>query len=135
MYYPMQGVRKLRNAAAHGNCLLNSLRKPYSGNPKYNNKVDSFVRKIPGLDKLSIRNNMSNQVIYDFVTMLYLIMDIFESLDVKSRIISVLYQLIHGRMIENAEYYKKESSICSAYIFVQKIVDFLMETTYNNGEI
>lgn len=134
-YYPMQGIRKLRNAAAHSNCLINSLRKPYTGTPKYNNKVDRFVRNIPSLDKLSIKNNMTNQVIYDFVTMLYLIETLLESEQMKGARIKELYELVHGRMIKNAEYYKKESSICSTYIFVQKIVDFLMETTYNKHEI
>lgn len=135
MYYPMQGVRKLRNAAAHSNCLINSLRKPYSGNSRYNSKVNAFVKRISGMDKLSIKNNMSNQVVYDFVTMLYLVDDMVKSQQMKEKIITEIHDLIHGRMVRNAGYYKKESSIRSAYIFIQKIVDFLDAKTYNNKEI
>lgn len=135
MYYPMQGVRKLRNAAAHSNCLINSLRKPYSGNSRYNSKVNAFVKRISGMDKLSIKNNMSNQVVYDFVTMLYLVDDMVKSQQMKEKIITEIHDLIHGRMVRNADYYKKESSIRSAYIFIQKIVDFLDAKTYNNKEI
>lgn len=116
MYYPMQGVRKLRNAAAHSNCLINSLRKPYSGNSRYNSKVNAFVKRISGMDKLSIKNNMSNQVVYDFVTMLYLVNDMVKSQQMKEKIITEVHDLIHGRMVRNAGYYKKESSIRSAYI-------------------
>lgn len=135
MYYPMQGVRKLRNAAAHSNCLINSLRKPYSGNSRYNSKVNAFVKRISGMDKLSIKNNMSNQVVYDFVTMLYLVDDMVKSQQMKEKIITEIHDLIHGRMVRNAGYYKKESSIRSAYIFIQKTVDFLDAKTYNNKEI
>ena len=104
------------------------MRKPYSGQIKYNNKVDSFVKKISGMDKLSIKHNMSNQVIYDFVTMLYLVDDMVESKGMKKNIISEIYELVHNRMIKNANYYKKESSICSVYTFIRKVVDFLFLT-------
>lgn len=135
MYYPMQAVRKLRNASAHSNCLINSLRKPYSGKPRYNKKVDVFIKRISGIDKLAIRHNMSNQVIYDFVTMIYLVDNLIKSQPMKARIISEIHELVHGRMVKNADYYKRESSICSAYSFIQKIVDFLAVKTYNNKEI
>lgn len=135
LYYPMQGVRKLRNAAAHSNCLLNTLRKPYSGQSRYNSKVDAFVKKINTIDKISRRNNMSNQVVYDFVTMLYLVDEITESEGIKIESFKELHELVNGRMIKHADYYKKESSICSTYNFIKKTVDFLYEKTYNIREI
>lgn len=33
----------------------------------------------------------------------------------------------YGRMVKHADYYKKESAICSTYNFIKKIVDFLYE--------
>lgn len=135
MYYPMQGIRKLRNAAAHNNCLINSLKKPYTGRIRYNNKVDTFVSRIPSLDRKSIKNNMSNQVIYDFITMIYVIDDMVLSADMKKTMVNDIHSLVHGRMIRNADYYRKESSICSAYEFVKKVVDFLYDKIYNNYDI
>lgn len=132
LYYPMQGVRKLRNAAAHSNCLINTLRRPYSGQVHYNNKVDRFVKNIKAIDKKSQANNMSNQVVYDFVTMLYLVDEITESKGMKDQTFKELHDLIHGRVIKHADYYKKESAICSTYNFIKKVVDFLYEKTYNN---
>lgn len=125
LYYPMQGVRKLRNAAAHNNCIINSLRKPYSGKTSYNSKVDSFVKQIKTIDKNSRRNNLSNQIIYDFVTMLYLVDSLTESPGIKNDAFKDLSILVNGRMVKHADYYTKESSITSAYRFLKNIVDFL----------
>lgn len=135
LYYPMQGVRKLRNATAHSNCLINTLKRPYSGQVRYNSKVDAFVKKIGSIDKKSRSSNMSNQVVYDFVTMLYLVDEITESMGMKEQTIKELYDLVHGRMVKHADYYKKESAICSTYNFIKKIVDFLYEKTYTNKVI
>ncbi|MGN0734763.1 MAG: Abi family protein [Anaerovoracaceae bacterium] len=135
LYYPMQGVRKLRNAAAHSNCLINTLKRPYSGQVRYNSKVDAFVKNIGSIDKKSRSSNMSNQVVYDFVTMLYLVDEITESMGMKEQTIKELYDLVHGRMVKHADYYKKESAICSTYNFIKKIVDFLYEKTYTNRVI
>lgn len=135
LYYPIQGVRKLRNAAAHSNCLINTLKRPYSGQVRYNSKVDAFVKKIDSIDKKSRSSNMSNQVVYDFVTMLYLVDEITESMGMKEQTIKELYDLVHGRMVKHADYYKKESAICSTYNFIKKIVDFLYEKTYTNKVI
>lgn len=134
-YYPMQGVRKLRNAAAHNNCIINSLRKPYTGKIRYNNKIDRFITQVPGIGKKSRSNNRSNQVIYDFITMLYLVDEIIASNEMKKAIFSEAYALFHSRMTKHAEYYSKESSITSAYSYVKKIVDFLYEKAYNSGDI
>lgn len=135
LYYPMQGVRKIRNAAAHNNCIINSLRKPYTGKISYNSKVDRFVNMVPNIGKTAKSNNKRNQVIYDFVTLLYLVDEVIESVGVKTRILSDAKDLFSTRMIEHAEYYSKESSITSAYEYVNKIVDFLYEKAYNNGVI
>lgn len=132
LYYPMQGVRKLRNAAAHSNCLINTLRRPYTGQVRYNSKVDGFVKKIKTIDKVTRDNNMANQVIYDFVTMLYLVDEITESKGMKEQTFKELHDLVYGRMVKHADYYKKESAICSTYNFIKKIVDFLYDKTYNN---
>ena len=131
LYYPMQGVRKLRNAAAHNNCLINTLRKPYSGKNSYNSKVDRFIANTGAIGKKSRNTYKSNQVIYDFVTLLYMIDEVIYSPKMKQKIISELYELFHGRMVKHAEYYKKESAITGAYNYTCKIVDSMYEKNYN----
>lgn len=74
-------------------------------------------------------------MIYDFVTMLYVIDDMVLSKDMRKTMIDDIYELVHGRMIRNADYYKKESSICSTYEFVKKVIDFLHNKIYNCVDI
>jgi len=133
-YYPMQAVRKLRNAAAHNNCLINSLRKPYCGQPRYNPHVDKLLTKIDA-SKESRRKNKSNQVVYDFITMLCLIDEVIPNEKMRQKILNNAQNLFHGRMLKNKEFYSKENSITSSYSFVNKVVDFLCEKKYNNSVI
>ena len=133
-YYPMQAVRKLRNAAAHNTCLINSLRKPYCGLPRYNPHVDKLLTKID-VSKESRRKNKSNQLIYDFITMLSLISEVIPNGKMRQKILDNAQDLFHNRMLQNKEYYSKESSITSAYIFVNKVIDFLCERNYNDATI
>lgn len=130
-YYPMQAVRKLRNAAAHNNCLINSLRKPYAGLPRYNPYVNKLLTKI-SVSKESRRNNKSNQVIYDFITMLCLISEVIPNDKMRQKLLDNAHNLFSGRMLKNKDYYSKESSITSAYAFVNKVIDFLREKNYNS---
>lgn len=131
LYYPMQAVRKLRNAAAHNNCLINSLRKPYEGSPQYNSHVNKLITKVIASPE-SRRKNKSNQVIYDFITMLSLISDVIPNEKMRIKILGQVRTLFQDRMLRNKDYYSKESSITSAYSFVNKIVDFLYATNYNS---
>ena len=130
LYYPMQAVRKLRNAAAHNNCLINSLRKPYEGLPQYNPHVDKLLTKID-VSKETRRKNKSNQVIYDFITMLSLISDVIPNNKMRIKILGNARELFNGRMVKNNDFYSRENSITSAYSFVKKVVDFLYEKNYN----
>lgn len=135
LYYPMQGVRKIRNAAAHNNCLINTLRHPYSGKTRYNSKVDRFIADTGAVGKKSRNTNKSNQVIYDFLTLLYMINEVIYSNEMKRRIFNDLYDLFHGRMVKHADYYKKESSITGAYNYVCKIIDSVNAKYYNTDVI
>ena len=72
-------VKSLRNAAAHNNCLLNSLRKPYSKEIKKNKKVNLFVSRIPGISPEERKNKMSNPFIHDFIVTLYVFNSVVSS--------------------------------------------------------
>lgn len=65
-------VRCLRNAAAHNNCLLNSLRFPYTRQIRPNQYLSRNVSQVPGTHEKSREKKMMNPVIHDFVALLYL---------------------------------------------------------------
>ncbi|MFZ3172990.1 MAG: Abi family protein [Carboxydocellales bacterium] len=59
-------VKFLRNAAAHNNCLINSLKKPYSNRIKLNKENNTFVSKIPGITAAIRKKKMANPIVHDF---------------------------------------------------------------------
>lgn len=123
--YPLRSIKSIRNAAAHSNCLLNTLKKPYSGSVAQNRKISSYVSKIDGISSRVRTNKMSNQVIHDFVTMLYVFDKIVESDGVRKHTLAELHQLVNVRMTRNRHYFTKNESIKSTYDFIKKIVDYL----------
>ena len=127
LFYPLMSVKRLRNAAAHSNCLLNSLKKPYSGEIKQNDKINSFISKITSIDKLSRQNNMSNRLVYDFVTFLYVFDNITISEGIRRHTLEALDGLFNVRMVQNNVYFSQNSSIMSTYIFIKKVVDYLVK--------
>lgn len=128
LFYPFQSVRRLRNAAAHSNCLINSLDKPYTlDEVNINRKVSSFVSKVPGIDNTSRVNHMSNPVIHDFVTLLYMFDIVIESDGIRKHYLDTLNQLINVRMLKNKDFFKSNNGIRYTYSFVKKIVDYLIQ--------
>lgn len=127
LYYPFQSVRRLRNAAAHSNCLINSLGKPYTSDKiKENKKVSSFVSKVPGIDKTARINHMSNPVVHDFVTLLYLLDKVIESAGIKRHYLEKLDYLFNVRMLRHKDFFQSNNNIRNTYIFAHKIVDYLI---------
>ena len=120
-------VKFLRNAAAHNNCLLNSLRKPYNIEFSINKEVNTFVSKIPGIKKTTRVNKLKNPVVHDFVVSLYVLNKIVTSNKIKYHTMKDIKELIDGRFVEHKEYYKCNNCITSYYKFVKIIVDFFYE--------
>lgn len=120
-------IRFLRNAAAHNNCLLNSLKKPYSVTIKPNRQINNIISKVPGMNPDSRRKKMKNQVIHDFVVMLYVFCNIVTSEGVKKHTMVELKDLIDSRMVKNKEYFEKNELIKSSYQFTKKVVDYFYD--------
>ena len=119
---PAKGIR---NAAAHNNCILNSLQRPYSA-PSVTNQVNSFISRIPELkDSKSRKTKLSNPVIHDFVTLLYLFDKVCTSPSTKRHTYETLYELFSTRFLRHADYFKQNAVLVSSYDFVWKIVIFL----------
>ena len=125
---PAKGIR---NAAAHNNCILNSLQRPYSASrtATITNQIDSFVSRIPELKKSKSRKTkLANPVIHDFVALLCLFDKVCTSSSTKAYTYNSLYHLFSGRFLRHADYFTSNASIVSSFEFVRKIVYFLYES-------
>lgn len=120
-------AKSIRNAAAHNNCILNSLQRPYSAPPvQLTNQIESFVSHIPELKKSKSRKTkLSNPVIHDFVALLYLFDKVCTSSSTKKHTYESLYILFSERFCKHREYFAQNAAIVSSYEFVKKIVYFL----------
>lgn len=117
-------VRFLRNAAAHNNCLLNSLRIPYSKEIKPNKEVMNFISKIDGISREARKNKMKNPVIHDFVVTLFVFNNIVTSNGIKKNTMQELKDLVDNRFVKNKDFFKKNQLIISYYDFIKKIIDY-----------
>ncbi len=123
-------VKCIRNAAAHNNCLLNSMRRPYQFNHK-SKELGNYVANIKGVSKAQRQRMMSNPVIHDFVCLLFVFDGIVSSDMIKMHTMMELHELISNRFLRNAEYYKNNKEITESYKFIKMVVDHFAEKTYN----
>lgn len=123
-------VRCLRNAAAHNNCLLNSLRAPYTRTIRASMYLSRFTSQIPGVKSTSREKKMSNPVIHDFVAMLWIYKNVVTSKKTLEHFTGELHQLFDTRMKEHKNYFTSNENIVSSYSFVLKAINFIfpMET-------
>lgn len=125
-------VKMLRNAAAHNNCLLNSLRKPYNIKFKPNLQVNHFISSIKEINYTQRTKKMNNPVIHDFVVLLYVFNNSVVSKDIIKHTMKELKNLIDKRAVKNKNYFEKDEVIKSTYSFVKKIVDYFYDIVYNS---
>lgn len=136
-------AKAIRNAAAHNNCLLNSIYKPYSaigqaGTPKsftVTKQLDSSLAKIPALKKSKSRTKkMENPVIHDFVALLYLFDEVVTSEKTKTTTYKKLKTLFHERIPKRKDYFYANEQLVSCYAFIVKVIDNLCDSAYNEPE-
>ena len=116
-------IKMIRNAAAHGNCLINRLRSPYSRSIVPNYELKYELSQNVKISHKTLEKKLAHPAIHDFTVLLYLY-----SLIVPKTILEVtslgLKDLFNNRMRKNANYYTKNQVILSSYDFVSKIVNF-----------
>lgn len=117
----------LRNAVAHNNCLLNSLKIPYSAKVKTNISVNSIIAQIPGISKSTRQKKMSNPVINDLISTIYLVDKIITSHAIKQHIFTELHDFIHIRFKKHEIYFLKNDIIKSTSDFLKKVIDYYYE--------
>ena len=124
--------RMIRNATAHNNCLLNSLRTSYNRSmdgQKYSNKINEQIntfiaQNIPSISRGTRKTRLQNIFINDFVATLHLFNLVVTSPYVRQHRFEELNTFISERCIKNKVYFEKNLSLVSSYEFIKKIVDF-----------
>lgn len=131
----------IRNAAAHNNCLLNSLRHPYvHTHLSKNNKIvptkalQLEISRISGLSKNAKKRMLANPVTHDFIATLMLFNHVCTSEAMKRNIYSDLRDLFQNRFLRHQDYFKQDLLLVSSYNFILKIIDFLDSGVYNLSE-
>lgn len=116
-------IKFLRNAAAHNNCLLNTLKMPYGITIKRNKQLSNFISQIPEINSNSRNKKMKNPVIHDFVALLYVFNEV-AGVNIKKYTMQELQDFINDRVPRQKDYFEKNEIIKSHYKFIKKIIDY-----------
>ena len=116
-------IRMIRNASAHGNCLINRLRPPYSRVTAPNYDVKTELMHEINLSRKAVENKLANPVIHDFSVLLYLYSRIVPE-STQNSVLNDLSNLFSTRILLNKDYYVKNAALVSCYDFMKNIVDF-----------
>ena len=120
-------VRQLRNACAHGNCIINDLcpvnqtkagKKGVSSAPLF---ITQFVQKA-GIGASSRQKKLSNSRINQIVHLLYVYDLIVTSDNTRNQRLNELRNLVNIRCKKHADYFRTNQLLTSTYDFFEKIV-------------
>lgn len=113
-------AKKLRNALAHGSCLLPFIKIRDNYN-KSSDLVSDFLGKC-GIGVRSRESKLKNSVIRQVTYVFYLFCTIVKNKDVKQKVGRKLKDLFYKRMLINKEYYVNNYYLISVYDFFEKII-------------
>ena len=127
-------IKFLRNAAAHNNALISSIRTPRGQNTfnKTEALTSSLGKNLSGYQKLEHRSKlMDNPVIHDFIAMLCVYYDLLRVPELKekrARRFDYIYRLFldeDGEILKHKEYFAKNRYLCDAYEFVAGVLKLI----------
>lgn len=135
----LKSIKFIRNAAAHNNCILSTLRKPNSLKKfSKTKKLANTLGKIPEFRELDSRDAMMrNPVIHDFVTLLFVYNDVMKVSTTKNVRNRKMEEILHlfcdedGRIKKNKSYFEKNPYIKEAYSFICSIIKYIVKKNKN----
>lgn len=135
----LKPIKFIRNAAAHNNCILSTLRKPNSLKKfSKTKKLANILGKIPEFRELDSRDAMmKNPVIHDFVTLLFVYNDIMKVSETKKVRNRKMEEICHqfcdenGRIRKNKAYFEKNPYIKESYSFICSIIKYIDKKNKN----
>ncbi len=120
-------IRCLRNAAAHNNCVLNSLKKSDHTNFTVNNVTNSFVSKIDTISVASRKNCMAVPALHDFAALLMSYSIIVNSKAAKMQTLNDLKDFMK-RFSRHFEYYNSNDDIKKPISFFKNLLTIMKKT-------
>ena len=135
----LKSIKFIRNAAAHNNCILSTLRKP-NGLKKFSKtkKLANILGKVPEFRELDSRDAMmKNPVIHDFVTLLFVYNDIMKVSATKKVRNRKMQEICHqfcdedGRIRMNKSYFDKNPYVKETYSFICSIIKYIDKKNKN----
>lgn len=120
-------VRQIRNACAHGNCIINDLnpvKKTVRGKSAYPRFISAFLSKAEITVDQS-QKKMQNPRINQLVHLLYIYDSIVQSPHTRNLRLKQLKDLVNCRMKEKANYFYSNILLVTTYRFFKKIIDNL----------
>ena len=135
----LKSIKFIRNAAAHNNCILSTLRKPNSLKKfSKTKKLANILGRIPEFRELDNRDAMmKNPVIHDFVTLLFVYNDVMKVSATKNVRNKKMEEICHlfcdadGRIKKNKSYFEKNPYIKEAYLFICSIIKYIDKKNKN----
>ncbi len=124
-------VRCLRNAAAHNNCILNSLKRLDHSSFTINKGVNSYVSKIKSISSASRSHCLAVPALHDFAALLMVYINIISSKPSLYHTIQDLKDFLE-RFNRHSDYYKSNNNIKKTFVFFKKLIDNFEEIVYNN---
>ena len=112
-------VRSLRNACAHNNCILMSMRP---GTTQPNSMVSQYVSHIPSVKKEERQKKLSCRPLYEIVSLL-MEYTVLVSDDVRTHRLLQLKDFAHSRMMDHFDYFRSNQPVSTSFLFLQKIID------------
>ena len=120
-YYRLLTCKKIRNGAAHSNCILNDLR-PHTAEHHTNKEIIKELISIPHMNSNFRKNKMSNVRIQQIVTLLYMHKKTVRSEGVALYESRELKKLMR-RIDRNPNYYKTNKLVQGTFKFLELEVD------------
>lgn len=135
----LNSIKFIRNAAAHNNCILSSIRKPNSTKKfKKTKQLATIMNNDPQLRKIeNLSGMMKNPIIHDFVTLLLVYNDIMKLSATKKirdkKMENIAYQICNGdgRFRQNSNYFEKNPYLTNAYKFICNIIEYINRKNKN----
>lgn len=123
--YLLIDVKRLRNASAHNNCIINDLRPNKECTHKANYRVMAAINKEICTKDVK-KQHMSNPAIRDIVTLFYAHCKIVTSKGVLNAQHEKINEVIE-RCFKHSDYYTKNDLIQNSFNFLKKVVDKFYE--------
>lgn len=120
-FYLLMDCKKIRNACAHENCILNNCRpSTTSYKPAY-----TMLEPLSSVSKISKsvrQKRMSNVRIRQIVTLLYIHKNIVQSKNARERAVKLLNKL-SNRMMKNIDFYSDNDAVFCTIYFLNLIIE------------